>query len=144
MHVPFNGAGPSIASVVAGHTPIGFSTIASAGPHINDGKLRALAVTAKVRTPIQPDVPTMTEAGYPDIEGDSWVGVMVPAGTPKDLVGLLHDEIVRIIQLPDIRERLKTLGSDVVASTPQDFASRINVEIETWGQIIRAGNVKPQ
>jgi tripartite-type tricarboxylate transporter receptor subunit TctC len=143
VHVPFNGAGPSIASVVAGHTPIGFSTIASAGPHINDGKLRALAVTAKTRTPILPDAPTMTEAGYPDIEGDSWVGVMVPAGTPKDVIGLLHDEVVRIIQLPDIKERLKTLGFDVVASTPQDFASRIKIEIETWGQVIRVGNIKP-
>jgi tripartite-type tricarboxylate transporter receptor subunit TctC len=143
VHVPFNGAGPSIASVVAGHTPIGMSTIASAGPYITAGTLRALAVTAKVRTPIQPDVPTMTEAGYPDIEGDSWVGVMVPAGTPKDLVGLLHDEIVRIIQLPDVKERLKTLGFDVVASTPGDFSKRIRDEIDYWGEVIRAGNIKP-
>jgi tripartite-type tricarboxylate transporter receptor subunit TctC len=144
VHVPFNGAGPSIASVVAGHTPIGFSTIASAGQFINAGTLRALAVTSKVRTPIQPDVPAMTEAGYPDIEGDSWVGVMVPAGTPKDIIGLLHDEIVRVIELPDMQERLKTLGFDVVASTPQDFANRIKAEIETWGKVIRAGNIKPQ
>jgi tripartite-type tricarboxylate transporter receptor subunit TctC len=96
-----------------------------------------------VRTPIQPDVPTMTEAGYPDIEGDSWVGVMVPAGTPKDLVGLLHDEIVRIIQLPDVKERLKTLGFDVVASTPDDFSKRIRDEIDYWGEVIRVGNIKP-
>jgi tripartite-type tricarboxylate transporter receptor subunit TctC len=144
VHVPYNGAGPSVASVVAGHSPIGFSTLASAGPHIKGGTLRALAVTSKTRSQIQLDVPTMTEAGYPDIEGDSWVGVLVPAGTPKDIVTLLHREIVKIIALPDMKERLTTIGFDTVASTPEEFGARIKVEIETWGKVIRAGNIKPQ
>jgi tripartite-type tricarboxylate transporter receptor subunit TctC len=144
VHVPYNGAGPSVASVVAGHSPIGFSTLAAARPYIKAGTLRALAITSKVRSPIQPDVPTMTEVGYPDIEGDSWVGVLVPAGTPKAITALLHREIIKIIALPEMKERLTTIGFDMVASTPEEFATRIKAEIETWGKVIRAGNVKPQ
>jgi tripartite-type tricarboxylate transporter receptor subunit TctC len=143
VHVPFNGAGPSIASVVAGHTPIGVSTLATAGPHIKDGKLRALAVTSKTRSRIEPQIPTMTEAGYPDIEGDSWVGVLVPAGTPKEIVARLYREIVAVIALPEINERLITIGFEPVASTQQEFATRIASEIETWGKVIRAAGIKP-
>ena len=85
----------------------------------------------------------MTEAGYPDIEGDSWVGVLVPAQTPKDIVALLHREIVAIIALPDIKERLVTLGFDPVASSPEEFGRRIAAEIETWAKVIKAGNLRP-
>jgi len=101
VHVPFNGAGPAIASVVAGHTPIGFASLASAEPYVKDDKLRALAVTSKTRSQSLPDVPTMAEAGYPNIEGDSWVGVLVPAGTPKEVITTLYRELVKIIALPD-------------------------------------------
>jgi tripartite-type tricarboxylate transporter receptor subunit TctC len=143
VHVPYSGAGPSVTAIAGGHSPIGFSTIASAAAQIKGGTLRALAVTSKTRSPILPDVPTMTEAGYPDIEGDSWVGVMVPARTPKDIVALLHREIVAIIALPDMKERLVTLGFDPVASTPEEFGKRIAVEIEMWAKVIKAGNIKP-
>jgi len=144
VHVPYNGAGPSVASVVAGHSPIGFSTLASAGPYIKAGTLRALAITSKRRSQIAPEIPTMTEAGYPDIEGDSWVGVLVPARTPKVVITLLHREITKILALPDIKERLTTLGFDIVASTSEEFDHRIEAEIETYGRVIRAGNIKPQ
>jgi tripartite-type tricarboxylate transporter receptor subunit TctC len=144
VHIPYNGAGPSLAAVVAGHSPIGVSTIASAEPHIKAGALRALAVTSKTRSQTQPDVPTMTEAGYPDIEGDGWVGVLVPARTPKDIVTLLHREIVRIIALPDMKERLLTLGFETVGSTPDEFAARIRTEIGIYGKIIREAGIKAQ
>jgi tripartite-type tricarboxylate transporter receptor subunit TctC len=143
VHVPFNGAGPAIAAVVAGHTPIGLSTLATAAPHIKDGKLRPLAITSKARSQLEPDVATMIEAGYPDIEGDSWVGVLVPAGTPKDIIALLHREIVGIIALPEMKERLIGIGFDPVASSPEEFAARIRSEIATWGKVIRAGGIKP-
>jgi tripartite-type tricarboxylate transporter receptor subunit TctC len=136
--VPFGGAGPAIISVVAGHTPIGISTPVVAGPQIKEGKLRALAVTSKTRAQMLPDVPTMAEAGYPNIEGDSWVGLFVPAGTPKEIITSLHRETVRIIALPDMRERLAALGFELVASTPEEFARRIRVEIETWGKVVHA------
>src|SRR5262252_9419691 len=95
VHVPFNGGGPAIASAVAGHTPISFGSMAPAVPLVKDGTLRALAVTTKARAPALPDVPTMIEAGYPEIEGESWFVVLVPSGTPKEIVALLRDEIVK-------------------------------------------------
>jgi tripartite-type tricarboxylate transporter receptor subunit TctC len=144
VHVPYNGSAPSTAAVVAGHNPIGFSTIAPVAPHIQAGSLRALAVTSKTRSETLPDVPTMIESGYPDIEGDSWIGVLVPARTPKGIVALLHDEIAAIIALPDIKERLTTIGFDPVGSTPEEFGSRIRDEIELWGRVIRAGHLTAQ
>lgn len=142
VHVPFNGGGPAVAAVVGGHTPIGFSSPAASIPQIKEGNVRALAITSKTRSQILPDVPTMTEAGYPEIEGDSWVGVLVPAGTPKDIISLLHREIVRIIALPDMKAQLGELGYDPIGSTPEEFATRIKVEIENWAKVIRAANIK--
>jgi tripartite-type tricarboxylate transporter receptor subunit TctC len=142
--VPFAGAGPANASVVAGHTPIGFGSLASAAPYIKDGTLRALAITSKTRSQALPDVPTMAEAGYPDIEGDSWVGVLVPAGTPKEVITTLHREVVKIVALPDMTERLVTLGFDPVGSTPEEFAQRITAELEMWSKVIRAAGIKAE
>jgi tripartite-type tricarboxylate transporter receptor subunit TctC len=141
-HVPFTGAGPSNAAVIAGHTPIGFSTLAAAAPHVKSGALRALAITSKTRSRALPDVPTMAEAGYPDIAGDSWIGVMVPAGTPQEIVTLLHREIVEVITQPDLRDKLVAMGYEPIASTPEEFARVIKVELETWGNVIRAANLK--
>ena len=144
VHIPYNSGGLAIAAVVAGHAPIGFTSPAAALPQIREGNVRALAVTSKRRSQILPDVPTMAEAGYPDIEGDSWVGVLVPAGTPKDIIALLNREIVEILAVPAMKERLATLGYDVVASTPGEFATRIKVEIAMWAEVIRAANIKRQ
>jgi len=145
VHVPFTGgAGPSIAAVVAGHVPIGFSTLASAAQQIGAGQLRALAVTGKARSPLRPELPTTAEAGYPDIAGDAWVGVLVPAGTRKDIVGLLNREIVAIVALPEVKERLATLGFEPAGSTPEEFAARIRSEVDLWGKVIRAANIKAE
>jgi tripartite-type tricarboxylate transporter receptor subunit TctC len=144
VHVPFGGGGPAVAAVVAGHTPISFGSPQAAMQHVKEGTVRALAVTSKTRSQIFPDVPTMTEAGYPQIEGDSWVGILVPAGTPADIVTLLHRESANILAQPDTRERLATLGYDVVASTPEEFASRITTEIDMWAKVIRPANIKAE
>jgi tripartite-type tricarboxylate transporter receptor subunit TctC len=141
-HVPFTGAGPSNGSVIAGHTPIGFSTLAAAVPHVHSGALRALAVTSKARSHALPDVPTMSEAGYPDIVGDNWIGVLVPAGTPKEIITALNREIVQIIAQSDLKDRLVAMGYEPIASTPEAFAQVIKVELETWGKVIRAANIK--
>jgi tripartite-type tricarboxylate transporter receptor subunit TctC len=142
VHVPFNGGGPEIASIVAGHTPIGWSALASAAQQIKTGQLLALAVASKTRSQLFPEIPTTAEAGYPDIHGDSWVGVLVPAGTPNEIIGVLHREMVTILALPDVKERLPALGFEVVASTPGEFATRIKAEIESWAKVIRAANIK--
>lgn len=142
VHVPFTGGAPAVASVLGGHTPIGFVSPQAATQHIRAGTVRALAVTSKTRSQILPDVPTMTEAGYPDIEGDSWVGILAPAGTPPDIIALLHREIVKALALPETKEQLATLGYDLVASTPEQFGARIKFEIELWAKVIRAANIK--
>ena len=142
VHVPFSGGAPSMASAVAGHTPIAFGAPTVAVPLVNDGKLRALAVTSKTRTQTLPNVPTMTEGGYPEIEGDSFVGFVVPAGTPKDVVALLNQEIVKSLATPEMKERQAALGNDLVASTPEEFGERIRAELVTWAKVIKAANIK--
>jgi len=144
VHVPFNGAAPAIASAMAGHTPIAWSTIASAAQALETGQLRPLAVASKRRSQLLSDVPTTAEAGYPDIQGDSWVGLLAPAGTPNEIISAVQREIAAIIALPEVKERLPTLGFEAVASTPEEFAIRIKVETEMWGKVIRAANIKPE
>src|SRR5215472_5091981 len=142
VHVPFGGGAPSMAAAVAGHTPIAFGSLTAAVPLINDGKLRALAVTGKMRTQTLPNVPTTAESGYPGLEGDSFVGFVVPAGTPKDIVALLNREIVKSLATAEMKERQSALGNDVVASTPEEFGRRIRTELATWAKVIRAANIK--
>ena len=144
VHVPYNSGGMAIGAVVAGHTPIGFTSPAAAVPQIRQGNVRALAITSGKRSQILADVPTFAEAGFPEIESDSWVGILVPAGTPRDIVALLHREAAKILAQPDMKERLATLGYDVVASTPEEFSARIKVEIAMWAKVIRAANIKPE
>jgi tripartite-type tricarboxylate transporter receptor subunit TctC len=144
VHVPYSGGSPAIAAVVGGHTPIGFSSPAASLAQIKQGNVRALAVTGTKRSQILPDVPTMGEAGYPEIVGDSWVGVLVPAGTPKNIIGLLQREIAKIIAVPAMTARLSELGYEPVASTPYEFGTRIKAEIATWGEVIRAAHIKPE
>jgi tripartite-type tricarboxylate transporter receptor subunit TctC len=144
VHVPFGGGGPAVAAVVAGHTPISFGSPQAAMQHIREGTVRALAVTSKKRSQILPDVPTMAEAGYPQIEGDSWVGILVPAHTSAEIIAILYRESAKILAQPDMKERLAALGYDLVASTPQEFATRIAAEIKMWGKVIRAAGIKAQ
>jgi tripartite-type tricarboxylate transporter receptor subunit TctC len=142
--VSFNGGGPAITSTIGGHTPILYTSISTAAGHIKQGTVRALAVTGARRSPALPDVPTLAEAGAPGQESDIILGVLVPVGTPRDVVDRLHREIVRIVALPDVRERLSALGFEPIASTPEEFADRIKWEIDKWAKVIRAANIKAQ
>jgi tripartite-type tricarboxylate transporter receptor subunit TctC len=117
VHVPFNSAGLAVGSAVAGHTPICFASPSPAAQQVIEGKLRGLAVTSKTRSQALPDLPTTAEVGYPAVAGDNWQGIVVPAGTPKEIIAFIHREIVSILALPDIRERLAVLGFEPVAST---------------------------
>jgi tripartite-type tricarboxylate transporter receptor subunit TctC len=144
VHVPYNGSGPTIASVVAGHTPIGFAALSSAAPFAMEGKLRVLAVMSKKRSQALPDVPTIAEAGFPDLDGDGWVGALVPARTSKEIAATLHREINLIITQPDTRERLAALGFDPVGTTPEEFVTQLQTEAEKWAKVIRAANIKAE
>lgn len=142
VHVPFNSGGLAVGSAIAGHTPISFGALPPAAPLIKEGKLRALAVSGAARSPALPDVPTLAEAGFPKIKGDAWQGVFVPAGTPAEIVTLLNREIVKVIKSPEMQARWIELGYTPIASTPDEFAKQIKTDIEAWGEVIRAANIK--
>ena len=142
--VQFTGAAPAIQSTVGGHTPVAFSAVPPAAPQIKEGLLRALAVTAEKRSPALPDVPTMQEAGISGHEAYTLTGILAPAATPKEIVSLLHREIVKLVALPDVQKRLDDLGFEVVANSPDEFAARIKVEMAKWAKVIRDANIKPE
>jgi tripartite-type tricarboxylate transporter receptor subunit TctC len=144
VHIPYNSASSAIGSVIAGHTQICLAAPAPIVPQVKDGKLRALAVAYRTRLPALADVPTMAEAGYPDIEFDNWFGVFVPAGTPGEIITRLNREIARSTALPNVREQLVALGFDPVGSTPEEFSKQIKVELEKWTRVIRAANIKAE
>jgi tripartite-type tricarboxylate transporter receptor subunit TctC len=142
VHVPFSSAGLAVGSTVAGHTLICFASPSPTAQQVVEGKLRGLAVTSKTRS--LPDVPTMVEAGYPNIAGDNWQGVVVPAGTRREIVAFLHRETVKVIALPETKQRLAVLGFEPMADTPEEFAARARAEFETWAKVIRASGIKAQ
>jgi tripartite-type tricarboxylate transporter receptor subunit TctC len=142
VHVPFSGAGPAIQSLAGGHTPMAFTSLPPAIPMIQEGKLRALAVSSATRVAALPNVPTLGEAGLPDQEADTLQAVLVPAGTPRPVVDLLYAEIKAIVALPDIKERFAALGLDPVANTPEEFAAQIRREIAKWGKVIHDANIR--
>jgi tripartite-type tricarboxylate transporter receptor subunit TctC len=137
IRVPFQGAAPLITSVLGNHTPVAFIALPPAAPLIKEGKLRALAVTSAKRSPEFPDVPTAAEAGFPGQESDLLIGFAAPAGTPKPIIDKLQQEIVRIVALPDVKQRLDTLGFTPVASTPDVFAAQIRSDLETWSKVVK-------
>jgi tripartite-type tricarboxylate transporter receptor subunit TctC len=144
VHVPFNSAGLAVGSNVGGHTPICFASPSPAAQQVIEGKLRGLAVTSKARSQALADEPTTTEIGYPDIVGDNWQGIVVPARTPKEIIDFLHREVVRIMALSDVKARLDVLGFEPVASTPAEFAEQCKLEFAKWANVIRASNIKAQ
>jgi tripartite-type tricarboxylate transporter receptor subunit TctC len=142
VHVPFNG-NQAINATLAGSTPILFTPPWNAVPHLKQGKLRALAVTSKVRLADLPDVPTVTEVGLPGEGADTMIGgILVPAGTPRAIIDLLHREITGIMAAPDVRARFPALGLEQVSSTPEEFGAYIKAEIARWGKVIRDGNLR--
>jgi len=144
VHVPFQSAGLAVQSAIGNHTPICIVSPAPTVPQVRDGKLSALAVTRKVRSQALPNIPTMAESGYPDIEGENWFGFIVPAGTPKEIVALLHREIVKLGTLPDVTEKLNALGFEPVGKTPDEFAAQIKRELPKWAKLVRDANIKAE
>jgi tripartite-type tricarboxylate transporter receptor subunit TctC len=142
-HVPFSGGGAAITSTIGGHTSMAVSAVPTAVPYVRAGNVRALAVMSAKRTPALPDVPTMAEAGRP-LEADIVTGLLVRAGTPKEIVDLLHRAVVRIMAAPDVRDRLVTLGFEPVASSPDEFAVWIRNEIAKWAKVIHDANIAVQ
>ena len=145
-HVPYKGSAPAIQDVMSGQVDFMFDTTVVAGAHIQSGKLRALAVTSGRRlTDAFTDVPTVAESGWPGtqaFEVVSWQALFAPAGTPKPIVDKLHAEILKIIQTPEMQDRIKGLGMQPSALTPEQVLSFQKAEIDKWAQVIKAANIK--
>jgi tripartite-type tricarboxylate transporter receptor subunit TctC len=137
VHVPYKGAAPSLTDLLAGHVHFMFSTIPPALPHVKTGRLKALAVANSKRSTLLPDLPTTAEAGAPGVEASSWNGVVVPAGTPKEVIARLHDEITAIMQLPEVRDRLASAGVEPLNSTPEEFMRFMEAETARYARVVK-------
>jgi tripartite-type tricarboxylate transporter receptor subunit TctC len=142
VQVPFQGGGPAVLSTIAGQTEILHITLPLVAEHVKAGKLRALAVADKRRSPALPDVPTLEEAGISNHEVGYWTGVLVPAGTSEDVVRWLSRHIAQLLALPDVKERLATLGFGPLTSTPNDFALHMQNESAEWARVVREAKIK--
>ena len=143
-HVPYKGSGPAMADLVGGQVQIGFSSITAALPFIREGRLRPLATTGAKRSAALPDVPTVIEAGYPGFESSQWLGLLAPRGTPREIIGKLHDETVKALKLPDVSERLVKAGLQPVGNTSEEFTNVIRTEIEQFGKLAKELGIEPQ
>ncbi len=140
--VPFTGAALAVNSTIGGHTPVAFTALPPTISNVKDGKLRGLAILATKRAAALPDVPTMAEAGIPDQESDTLTGVVVPAGTPAEIVATLQREIAKAVATPDIKEKLLTLGFDPIANTPAEFGARIKTEMAKWAKVVQEAKLR--
>lgn len=142
VHVPFKGGGPTIANLVAGQVSLAFETMLALSPFLKAGRVRALAVASAKRSSVMPELPTIAELGFPSIVAENWYGVYAPAGTSKAIISRLNTEIVKILRTQEVKERFQGLGTEVVASTPEELAEYIRSEIEKWSKTAKEAGAR--
>jgi tripartite-type tricarboxylate transporter receptor subunit TctC len=142
LHIPYRGSGPAINDLLGGQVDMMWDSVASARPHVQAGKLIALAVTTKKRSAAMPDVPTVEEAGVKGYELSPWFGVFMPAGTPAPIISMMNKLLVEAMSETSVKARLFVLGADPIASTPEALASLMNSEFAKWEKLIRERNIK--
>ena len=141
-HIPYKGSAAAVTDLIGGHVQVFFDTIPSSLPHVRSGKLKALAVTGPTRTPAAPDIPTVAET-YPGFEVSVWQGFQAPAGTPRAIVDKLNANILKVMAMQDVRERLINLGAEPVSSTPEQFAQHIAREKQKWADVVKRAGIPP-
>ena len=142
LHVPYKGGGPALMDMIAGQVQLLFATQLASWPHVQSGRIRALAVSTAKRPASLPDLPTVAEAGIPGYDSGVWYGVLAPAGTPREIVMRLNRETARVLALPDYRSLLVNNTIEPIGSSPEDFASTIKSEIVKWARVIKDANVR--
>jgi tripartite-type tricarboxylate transporter receptor subunit TctC len=143
VHVPYKGSAPAVTDMLGGQVAMLFGTMGDVVPHIRIGRLRALAVTGAQRIPALPDVPTMVEAGVPGYESTAWFGVLAPAATPAEIVQKLNQDIARVLQMPDVLEKITLQGSaEIIGGPPEQFGTLIRAEITKWQKVIKESGAK--
>lgn len=144
VHVPYKSGAPAMIDVVAGHVPMYFSVLPTAMPHLVSGRVRALGVTGVRRSTALPGVPTVAESGVPGFEVTSWYGLLAPAGTPRAVINEVHQRLLAIVNVADVRERVKDLGADPVGSSPAEFGAYIVREMDKWRRVVAAAGIKAE
>lgn len=144
VHIPYKGGGPAVADLLAGQVPVSFATVLETLPHVKSGRLRALAVTSANRSLASPSVATVAESGVPEYESISWLALFAPAGTPKDIINKISLEVVRIINLPDVKERLLLQGAEPIGSTPEQLAAVLANDVAKYAKVMKAAGVQPE
>jgi len=142
VHVPYKGNAAALADLVAGRVQMMFSNLLTATPHVKAGKLRAIAISTAKRSPQAPDLPTIAESGVPGYDLTPWYGIFAPAGTPRAIVMKLNREIDVILNAPELKERFRTQGVDLVTSTPEAFAALIRKEIPKWREVVKKSGAR--
>jgi tripartite-type tricarboxylate transporter receptor subunit TctC len=142
-HIPYKGAGPAVSDLIGGQIPLMFVDISASLGHIRAGKLRALGVTTRERTPLL-DVPTVIEQGIADFDVNAWFGLFAPAGTPREVVMRLHAEASKALRMSTTRERLESVGLKPAPNTPEEFGQFVRVELDRWAKVTRAANIRPE
>jgi tripartite-type tricarboxylate transporter receptor subunit TctC len=143
LHIPYVNSGQLIGDVLAGEVPIAMSFPGTVEPHLRTGRLKALAVTSPHRALAWPDIPTVAESGFPGFDVLSWVGVLAPAGTPLEIIDRLHREIVRILDMPEVRNVFLAQSAEPVGNTPEEFAAEIRSSIARWAPVVSAAGIRP-
>jgi len=142
VHVPYKGTPAAYTDLMSGKIELMWDNIVAATPHLKSGKLKAIAVTSAQRAPSLPDVPTMAESGVPNFEAVSWIGALVPAGTPKNIVDKIHTDLVAVLRMPEVKEQLAQSGAIVVGNTPEQFATWNRNEIAKWSKAVQVSGAK--
>jgi len=143
-HIPYKGTGPALIDVMAGHVPMMFSSVTAAIELVKSGRVRVLAITSERRFPQLPNVPTFSESGYKDLTIGSWYGIWLPPRTPEAIVSKLHADTVRVLNLPDVRNRIIELGGEPVANTPAEFDAFQKAEMTRWAKVIKDSGAKAE
>lgn len=141
-HIPYKGGGPLASDGVAGHVPVTMATYALWAPHLASGKLRPLAVTSAKRMSQLPDVPTMAELGVPGFEAQAWWGMLAPVGIPQPIMARMHAEMVKVLKIPAVQERINQMGIEMAASSPEELGRFIAGEVDRWGKVVRDNKIK--
>jgi tripartite-type tricarboxylate transporter receptor subunit TctC len=144
VHVPYKGTPAAYNDLLAGQVSLMFDNIVAVMPHIKAGSLKPIAVTSASRVPSLPDVPTMAESGVPGFDAVSWIGAMVPAGTPKDIISKINTDMVAVLNMPDVKERLAASGAELKPSTPEQLAEHIRKEIDKWGKAVKSSGAQAE
>jgi len=143
-HVPYKGAGPAIAGMLAGETQVLVASVASTVSFVNAGRLRALATTGAKRSRVAPDVPTVAESGYPGFEAFQWYALLVPGGTPNTIVERIRDDALMAMKHPEVQNAMARLALDPASSTPAELAARVRAESRVWASVIKDIGIKAQ